>query len=99
VKKSACVIFSPFRRKPESSIFKPLRISWTPVFTGVTTKRQFFHTFPPQGGGKFFLLHYVSPLHALAEWERTGWKSESDCKQIDEVLAATYDELEKKVTV
>ena len=26
-----------FRRKPESSIFKELQNSWTPVFTGVTT--------------------------------------------------------------
>jgi hypothetical protein len=26
--------------------FKDLQINWTPVFTGVTTKRQFFHTFP-----------------------------------------------------
>ncbi len=46
VKKSAWVFFPSFRRKPESSIFKPLRTAWTPVFTGVTTKRQFFHTFP-----------------------------------------------------
>ena len=33
-----------------SSIFKPLRTVWTPVFTGVTTKRQFFHTFFVKGG-------------------------------------------------
>jgi hypothetical protein len=34
-----------FRRKPESSVFKALRIGWTPVFTGVTAEIQFFHTF------------------------------------------------------
>jgi len=45
VKKSVCFFFPSFRRKPESSIFKLLKISWTPVFTGVTTKKQFFHTF------------------------------------------------------
>jgi hypothetical protein len=45
VKKSVCVFFPSFQRKPESSIFKPLREAWTPVFTGVTTKGQFFHTF------------------------------------------------------
>ena len=37
---------SSFRRKPESSVFKPLRIAWTPVFTGVTTKKQILHTLP-----------------------------------------------------
>jgi len=31
--------------------FKPLRNAWTPVFTGVTTKRQFFHTFLLAKGG------------------------------------------------
>ncbi len=51
VKKSAWVFFRSFRRKPESSIFEPLRTAWTPVFTGVTTKRQFFHIFPPQREG------------------------------------------------
>jgi hypothetical protein len=45
VKKFAWIFFPSFRRKPESSIFKPLRTAWTPVFTGVTTKRKFFHTF------------------------------------------------------
>jgi hypothetical protein len=44
-------LFPSFRRKPESSIFKPLRIAWTPVFTGVTTKRQFFHSFGEGKGG------------------------------------------------
>jgi hypothetical protein len=45
------LVFSlSFRRKPESSLFKALQISWTPVFTGVTAQIQFFHTFPfPKG--------------------------------------------------
>jgi len=34
VKKSIWFFFTPFRRKPESSLFKPLVIDWTPVFTG-----------------------------------------------------------------
>jgi hypothetical protein len=29
--------------------FKRLRIAWTPVFTGETNRRQFFHTFPQSG--------------------------------------------------
>jgi len=34
------LVFSlSFRRKPESSLFKALQISWTPVFTGVTNKK------------------------------------------------------------
>ncbi len=52
VKKSAWVFFPSFRRKPESSIFEPLRTAWTPVFTGVTTKRQFFHIFPLSHEGR-----------------------------------------------
>jgi hypothetical protein len=45
------LVFSlSFRRKPESSLFKALQISWTPVFTGVTAQIQFFHTFPFEGG-------------------------------------------------
>jgi len=54
VKKCGSVFFPSFRRKPASSIFEALRTDWTPVpapdsdpgFTGVTTKRQFFHSFP-----------------------------------------------------
>jgi len=30
-------VFLSFRRKPESSYFKYLKILWTPVSTGVTT--------------------------------------------------------------
>jgi uncharacterized protein (DUF1499 family) len=30
-------VFPSFRRKPESRLFSPLTIFWTPVFTGVTT--------------------------------------------------------------
>jgi hypothetical protein len=37
VKKLIQLSFMSFRRKPESSVFKSLRIAWTPVFTGVTT--------------------------------------------------------------
>ena len=44
-----------FRRKPESSSFKALRIFWTPVFTGVTADIQFFHTFSVMGGVGQFL--------------------------------------------
>src|SRR5512139_1108024 len=29
--------------QPESSVFSELNILWTPVFTGVTDKMQFFH--------------------------------------------------------
>ncbi len=36
VKKSIWFFFTPFRRKPESSLFKPLVIDWTPVFTGIS---------------------------------------------------------------
>jgi hypothetical protein len=36
VKKLIWFLFRSFRRKPESSVFKALEISWTPVFTGVT---------------------------------------------------------------
>jgi hypothetical protein len=42
VKKSIWLFFTSFRRKPESSVFKPLAIAWTPVFTGVTAEIQFF---------------------------------------------------------
>jgi len=45
VKKPGSVFFLSFRRKPESNISEALNISWTPVFTGVTNKRQFFHSF------------------------------------------------------
>jgi hypothetical protein len=54
VKKSISFFLTSFRRKPESSVFKVLRTSWTPVFTGVTTKIRFFHSFPRRGGGKYF---------------------------------------------
>jgi hypothetical protein len=36
VKKLVWCCFTSFRRKPESSVFKELRILWTPVFTGET---------------------------------------------------------------
>ncbi len=49
LKKSGWVFSLSFRRKPESSIFDALRTAWTPVFTGVTTKKQIFHTFPSEG--------------------------------------------------
>ena len=50
VKKFAWLFSPSFRRRPESSIFKPLRTAWTPVFTGETTKWRFFHTFSPRRG-------------------------------------------------
>jgi hypothetical protein len=50
VKKSIWFFFTPFRRKPESSVFKALRTDWTPVFTGETAENQFFHTFGDEGG-------------------------------------------------
>jgi len=31
--------------QPESSVFMALQTDWTPVFTGVTTKIQFLHSF------------------------------------------------------
>jgi hypothetical protein len=34
-------------RKPESRICKEVPMAWTPVFTGVTVKTKFFHTFYP----------------------------------------------------
>jgi hypothetical protein len=46
VKKYGSVFFRSFRRKPESSVFGALRTAWTPVFTGVTNKRQFFSKLP-----------------------------------------------------
>ena len=65
VKKLVRVFFPSVRRKPESSIFEPLRTAWTPVFTGVTTKRKFFHTFPPQGGGNFLIISICIPSSRL----------------------------------
>jgi len=56
VKKLISFFFTSFRRKPESSVFKPLAIDWTPVFTGVTAEIQFFHSFPRQGGGNLLLI-------------------------------------------
>ena len=50
LKKSTCFLFTSFRRKPESSVFKALRTDWTPVFTGETAENQFFHTFRGIGG-------------------------------------------------
>jgi len=50
VKKLAWFFFTSFQRKPESSVFNALRTDWTPVFTGVTTEKQFFYTFPDLGG-------------------------------------------------
>jgi hypothetical protein len=35
--KSLNSLIPSFRRKPESSIFKEPQVTWTPVFTGVTT--------------------------------------------------------------
>jgi hypothetical protein len=39
VKKLVSVVWASFRRKPESSKFNLLKTFWTPVFTGVTTKK------------------------------------------------------------
>ncbi|MCX5917625.1 MAG: hypothetical protein NTX30_13225 [Deltaproteobacteria bacterium] len=50
MKKSIQFFFTSFRRKPESSVFKVLRTYWTPVFTGVTAEKQFFHSFGDGGG-------------------------------------------------
>jgi hypothetical protein len=50
VKKSIWLFFTSFRRKPESSVFKPLAIRWTPVFTGVTAEIQFFIPSQERGG-------------------------------------------------
>jgi len=57
VKKLFRLLFASFRRKPESRFFKDLQTNWTPVFTGVTTKRQFLHTFPFSKGERvdFFI--------------------------------------------
>jgi hypothetical protein len=52
-----------FRRKPESSIFRALRIDWTPVFTGVTTKIQFFHSFSEVTGGGWTRVVLSEPLN------------------------------------
>jgi len=50
VKKLAPWSTMSFRRKPESRIHKGIWIFWTPVFTGVTNKQQFFHSFPSREG-------------------------------------------------
>jgi hypothetical protein len=53
VKKLGSVVYPAFRRNSESNIFNAIKTSWTPVFTGVTTKKEFFHTFGKcQGGGE-----------------------------------------------
>ena len=72
VKKSAWVFSSSFRRKPESSIFEPLKTSWTPVFTGVTTERQFFHSFPLQRGKSFLLSKSIRKCSPPFEKGRMG---------------------------
>jgi rSAM/selenodomain-associated transferase 2 len=64
VKKSSSSIFPSFRRKPESSFSKPPGIVWTPVFTGVTTKRDSFHAFSGgkgQGRGDLSLISIIIP--------------------------------------
>ena len=50
VKKFGRFLFTSFRRKPESSVFRSLRTDWTPVFTGVTAEIKFFHTFQVKEG-------------------------------------------------
>jgi hypothetical protein len=58
MKKSVLFYFVSFRPRigvrgklqPESSIFGALRTDWTPVFSGVTTQIQFFHSFGGQEG-------------------------------------------------
>jgi hypothetical protein len=55
VKKLIWFFLASFRRKPESSVFNSLGTYWTPVFTGVTTKNQFFHTFGKGRVGVMFL--------------------------------------------
>ncbi len=44
-KKSDRFHIASFRRKPESGCLKGFHALWTPVFTGVTIKSQFFRTF------------------------------------------------------
>jgi hypothetical protein len=61
-----------FLTKPESRVFSRLQIPWTPVFTGETNRRQFFYTFPPQGGGKFFLISICFPSSRLGEKREDG---------------------------
>jgi hypothetical protein len=94
VRKFAWVFFPSFRRKPctawctgrksESSIFKPLRTVWTPVFTGVTTKRQFFHTFFVKGGPGpepfWFRAGEISEIHC--QHAHNFFSSQSIKKQI-----------------
>jgi hypothetical protein len=58
VKRSIWFFFTSFRRKPESSVFNALTIDWTPVFTGVTTETQSFHTFGGGISGKAFSKRY-----------------------------------------
>jgi hypothetical protein len=62
VKKSIWLFFTSFRRKPESSVFKALAIDWTPVFTGVTSEIQFFHTFGGRKGGGMRLQIFMQRL-------------------------------------
>jgi hypothetical protein len=62
VKKSIWFFFTSFRRKPESSVFKALRIDWTPVFTGETAENQFFHTF---GEGREVVIPFGCGYAAL----------------------------------
>jgi hypothetical protein len=72
------LVFSlSFRRKPESSLFKALQISWTPVFTGVTAQIQFFHTFPFSKGEKEESFSEGTPKSSppFEKW-RTGGISE-----------------------
>jgi hypothetical protein len=58
VKKTVLFYFVSFRRKPESSIFGALRTDWTPVFTGVTTQIQYFHSFGGYEGDGDFREHH-----------------------------------------
>ena len=59
-----CVFLPSFRRRPESNI--PLETSWTAVFTGVTTKNNFFTTSLPIPGEGFVVRLRREPGRMLS---------------------------------
>jgi hypothetical protein len=53
VKKLICVFFPVIPAEAGIQYFQALRISWTPVFTGVTTEKQFFTRSSRRGEGNW----------------------------------------------
>jgi hypothetical protein len=64
-------VFLSFRRKPESSYFKYLKILWTPVSTGVTT---FYEIIKIDGVVKSLLERHPGESRGPEHLEITGFR-------------------------